>query len=147
MHAHEKYTNTYIYYVLKSIGPPPCPRGSAQLAGASGNFFRRNNTFFLLFIDFLMKIWKKIEFFKNFHFRQIFGLRRATFIPSFTLARSYRLIWNLDRNIGHDRLYPEITSNWKLNGWTTLKIQIFILNVTNLSHTSFFQIYSNTVLL
>ena len=128
------------YYSSRS-GMKPALRVTAN------NLFCRNNTFFLTFIEFLKKILKKIEFFKNFHFRQIFGLRRATFTPSFTSATSYRWIWNLDRNIGHDRLYPEITSNWKLNGWTTLKIQIFILNVINLLHTSFFQICPNTVLL
>ena len=72
MYIH-KYTCICTCYVLKSLEPPPCPRGSAQLAGASGNFFGRNNTFFLLFIDFLKEILKKNEFFKNVHFRQIFG--------------------------------------------------------------------------
>ena len=62
-----KYTNTCIYNVLTSIGPPPC-RGPAQLAGASGNFFGRNNTFFLTFIEFLKKILKKSNFSKIFIF-------------------------------------------------------------------------------
>ena len=110
-------------------------------------FFSRIDTFFRTSIDFLRENFEKIEFFKNFHFRQFFGLRRATFILSFTLARSYRLIWNLDRNIGHDQLYPEITSNWKLNVWTPFKIHTFILKTTDLSQISFFQVFSNTILI
>ena len=64
------YTHTYIcqHPVLGSIGPPPCPRESAQLAGASGNFFSRINTFFLTFIVFLKKKLKKSTFSKIFDF-------------------------------------------------------------------------------
>ena len=57
-----------------------------------GNFFGGNNTFFLTFIEFLKKILKKIECFKIFHFRQIFGLRRATLARSFTSTTMYRFI-------------------------------------------------------
>ena len=85
--------------------------------------------------------------FKNFQFDQFFGLKRAIFMSGFTSAENYRFIWILFRNIQHDLLYSEIKSNLNLNGWTPFKIHIFILKVTDLSQTSFFQICSNTVLL
>ena len=61
-----------------------------NLGGPAEYFFKPKNKDQI--IEFLKDILKKIEFFKNFHFRQIFGLRRATFILSFTSATSYRLI-------------------------------------------------------
>ena len=71
-----------------------------------------------------MKNWKrslrssKIDFYEDFSKWSFFDLRRANFVPTFNLDKVYKPTIPPGWDIFQLELYPEMDSNWNLNGWT-----------------------------
>ena len=72
---------------------------AAALSPRVGTTCRREREFFFVelmffsnFYEFFHANFEKMQIFKNFRFRQIFGLRCAIFISGFPSARNYRVI-------------------------------------------------------
>ena len=85
------------------------------------NFLFRFNRFFR---RCAMKIAKKIEtieFFKFSKFCHFFPKFFENFVRIFALAIIYREVRRCTQKIRHNLLFPEMTSNQNLNGWSSVK--------------------------